>query len=101
MYSKFGTVIAVAMAIFPFSVVLAKLAQTEETFTVVVVAAIFIIFFATLLIATRITIEPETEAEAAQAARPPAAPIAWSWDGVNRQPGAEDEASASTSEVRH
>ncbi len=85
MYNKFGTVIAIALAIFPFATVLAKLAESESSVTVIVVAAIFVVFFATLLVATRITIEPEPESSAA-APRQPAPPIAWSWDGVNRQP---------------
>ena len=99
MYSKLGWVIAVALAIFPFSVVLAKLAETESTLTLIVVSAIFIIFFATIFIATRITLDPETETAAAP--RAPAPPIAWSWDGVNRQPGAEDESAATSSETQH
>lgn len=85
MYNKLGTVIAIALAIFPFAAVLAKMAETESSVTVIVVAAIFVVFFATLLIATRITIEAEPAAPAA-APRQPAPPIAWSWDGVNRQP---------------
>ncbi len=99
MYSKLGTVFAVALAIFPFSVVLAKLAETESTITIIVVATIFFIFFATLFIATRITLDPEPGVAAAP--RAPAPPIAWSWDGVNRQPGAEDEAAAASSETQH
>lgn len=94
-YSKLGTIAAVALAIFPFSVVLAKLAQTETT-AAIVVAAIVVIFFGTLLVATRITVEPEQP----QAPRTPAQPIAWSWDGVNRQPGAEDQGERST-EAQH
>jgi hypothetical protein len=46
------------------------------------------VFFLVLLIGSRITIEPETE-RAAAAPREPAPPIEWSWDGINRQPGAE------------
>ncbi len=98
MYSKLGWVIAVALAIFPFSVVLAKLAETEGTLTLIIVATIFVIFFATIFIATRITLDPEPETAAAP--RAPAPPIAWSWDGVNRQPGAEEEGAAST-ETQH
>ena len=44
MYSKFGTVIAIALAIFPFAAVLAKMAETESGVTVIVVAAIFVGF---------------------------------------------------------
>jgi len=88
-YSKLGTVVAVAMAIFPFAAVLAKLAATETTVTVIVVAAIAVIFFTVLFIATRITLEPEPEVT--NAPRQPAQPVTWSWDGVNREPGADDE----------
>lgn len=88
MYSKLGTVVAVAMAIFPFAAVLAKLAETESATTVSVVAVIFVLFFGTLLVATRITLEPDTET--ARAPRAPAPPIAWSWDGVNRQPAGDN-----------
>lgn len=88
MYSKLGTAIAVVMAIFPFAAVLTKLAETEGATTVIVVAAIFAIFFVTLLVATRITLEPETET--VRAPRAPAPPIAWSWDGVNRQPDSDN-----------
>jgi hypothetical protein len=94
-YSKFGTVIAVALAIFPFAAVLTKLAATETLVTVIVVAAIFVIFFTVLLIATRITLEPEPEVT--RAPRPSAPPITWSWDGVNREPGADDDEMTSNS----
>lgn len=95
MYNKLGTVLAVAVAVFPFAAVLAKMAQTESAITVIVVAAIFILFFAALLIATRITLEPEAETSTT-APRMPAPPIAWSWDGVNRQPDGEDHGAATT-----
>jgi len=94
-YNKFGTVIAIMLAIFPFAATLAKLAQTESAVTVMVVTAIFVILFAVLLIATHITLEPEPEV--AKAPRPPAPPITWSWDGVNREPGADDEDTTSSS----
>jgi hypothetical protein len=56
------------------------------------------VFFLTLLIASRITVEPELETAAA-APREPAAPIEWSWDGINRQPDAgEDEAAGAKRE---
>jgi len=88
-YNKLGTVVAIVMAIFPFAATLAKIAQTESSVTVIVVAAIFIVLFAVVLIATRITLEPEPEL--AKAPRQPARPITWSWDGVDREPGADDE----------
>ena len=91
MYSKLGTVVAVVMVIFPFAAVLAKLAATESSVVVIVVAAIFVILFAAVLIAMRITLDAEPEV--AKAPRQPAAPIAWSWDGVNREPDSDDTTS--------
>ena len=88
MYSKLGTVIAVVAAIFPFAAVIASLAKSESAFTSIVVTLIIAVFFLTLVIASRITIEPELET--ATAPRAPAAPIEWSWDGINRQPGASE-----------
>ena len=88
MYSKLGTVVAVVMAIFPFAAVLAKLAETESAVTVIVVTAICVILFAVLLIATRVTLEPEPEVT--KAPRQPAPPITWNWDGVNREPDSDE-----------
>ena len=100
MYSKLGTVIAVVMAIFPFAVVLASLAKSESAFTSIVVAVIIAVFFLTMVIASRITIEPELETAAAL--RAPAAPIEWSWDGINRQPGvAESEGDGAETKTQH
>jgi len=91
-YSKLGTAIAIVAAIFPFAVVIASLAQTESALTAIVVTVIVAVFFATLAIATRITVEPE--AETAAVPRAPNAPIEWSWDGINRQPGEGEDAGA-------
>ncbi len=88
MYSKLGTVIAIIAAIFPFAAVAASLARSESAFTAIVVVVIIAVFFATLVIASRITVEPELETTAAP--RAPAAPIEWSWDGINRQPDAAE-----------
>ena len=99
MYSKLGTVIAVIAVIFPFAAVIASLAQSESAFTAIVVTAIVAVFFVTLVIAARITVEPELE-PAASAPRAPAAPIEWSWDGINRQPG-EGEGDDAKTEPRH
>ena len=97
MYSKLGTAIAIIAAIFPFVAVIASLAKSEGALTTIVVAVICAVFFVTLLIASRITVEPEPET--AGAPRQPAAPIEWSWDGINRQPGAgEDEAAGAKTE---
>ena len=88
MYSKLGTVIAIIAAIFPFAVVIASLAQSESALTAIVVTVIVAVFFATLAIASRITVEPEVQAAAVP--RAPAAPIEWNWDGINRQPDAAE-----------
>jgi hypothetical protein len=95
-YSKLGTVIAIIAAIFPFAVVIASLAQSESALTVIVVAVIVAVFFVTLVIASRITVEPELETAAVP--RAPNAPIAWSWDGINRQPGASEGEEAETND---
>jgi hypothetical protein len=98
-YSKLGTVVAVVAAIFPFAAVIASLAKSESAFTSIVVTLIVAVFFVTLVIASRITIEPEPETAAAP--RAPAAPIEWSWDGINRQPGAgEDEGDAAENKAQ-
>ena len=97
MYSKLGTTIAIIAAIFPFAAVIINLARSESVFTTIVVALIAAVFFVTLLIASRITVEPDLEAAAVP--REPAPPIEWSWDGINRQPGAgEDEAAGAKTE---
>ncbi len=98
MYSKLGTVIAIIAAIFPFAAVIASLAQSESAFTAIVVTVIVAVFFVTLVIASRITIEPELETAAAP--RTPAAPIEWSWDGINREPEAAEDDEAE-SKVQH
>jgi hypothetical protein len=89
-YSKLGWAIAVVMAIFPFITLLVKLAQTESIATTLIVAAICAIFFAVVLIASRVTVAPEPEGSAGTL-REPQPPVAWSWDGVNRQPDAGEE----------
>jgi hypothetical protein len=99
-YSKLGTVIAVVAAIFPFAAVIASLAKSESAFTSIVVTLIVAVFFVTLVIASWITIEPEPETAAAP--RAPAAPIEWSWDGINRQPDAvEGESDGPESKAQH
>jgi hypothetical protein len=81
-------ILAAVAAIFPFAAVGAKIAQTESIITVIVYAAIIVILFGSLLIAPRLKIEPAPEA--ARGPRPPAPPVQWNWDGLNRQPG-DDE----------
>ena len=99
MYSKLGTVIAVVAVIFPFAAVIASLARSESAFTTIVVTAIVAVFFLTLVIGSRITVEPELETAAAQ--RAPAAPIEWSWDGINRQPDAAEGDEAAGTKTQH
>ena len=94
MYSKLGTVIVIAALIFPFAAVITSVARSESVLTTVVAAAIALIFFAVLLIASRITIEPEPEA--AGTPREPTPPIAWSWDGTNRQQSEDDDTTETT-----
>ncbi|HEU5099600.1 MAG TPA: hypothetical protein VFU22_11305 [Roseiflexaceae bacterium] len=98
MYSKLGTVIAIIAAIFPFAVVIASLAQTESAITAIVVAAISAVFFLTILIASRITVEPDLETAAVP--HEPAKPIEWNWDGINRQPS-EGEGEGAESKAQH
>ncbi len=99
MYSKLGTVIAIVAAIFPFAAVIASLAKSESALTSIIVTVIIAVFFLTLVIATRITVEPELETAAVP--RVPAAPIEWSWDGINRQPGAGDEGDRAETKTQH
>ncbi|MEO7910529.1 MAG: hypothetical protein ABIV47_12845 [Roseiflexaceae bacterium] len=100
MYSKLGTVIAIIAAIFPFAAVIASLARSESAFTAIVVTAIVAVFFVTLVIASRITVEPELET-VASTPRTPAAPIEWNWDGINRQPGAGEGDESTESKAQH
>jgi hypothetical protein len=97
-YSKLGTVIVIIAAIFPFAAVAANLAKSESAFTAIVVIVIMAVFFATLVLGSRITIEPEPETAAVP--RAPAAPIEWSWDGINRQPDAA-EGDGAESKAQH
>lgn len=90
MYSKPGTTIALLMGAFPFLALGFKLFEASA-FSGIIYALILLALVAGIAIASRIDIvlpEPET-ADAARAARPPAPPIRWSWDGVDRQPGDE------------
>ena len=94
MYSKLGTVIAIIAAIFPFAAVIASLALSESAITTIVVTVMVVVFFLTLLLGSRITVEPELETAAAP--RAPAAPIEWNWDGINRQPESAEGDGAET-----
>jgi hypothetical protein len=97
-YSKLGTAIVIVALIFPFAAVIASVARSESALTTIVVAAIAAVFFLTLLIGSRITVEPELETAATP--REPTKPIEWSWDGINRQPG-EGEDQGAESKAQH
>jgi hypothetical protein len=83
-YSKLGWIVAVAMAVFPFVALVVKFTQTEAIVSVLVVAAICAILFVVVLIASKITVAPEPASSAPP--REPQPPLAWNWDGVDRQP---------------
>jgi hypothetical protein len=87
--NKLWGVLALVAALFPFAVVGAKLTESESWITAVVFWAIVAVLFGVGLLASRITIERTLETEAVP--RPPAPPIEWSWDGVNRSPGEDTE----------
>jgi hypothetical protein len=89
MYSRLGTIVAVLMGTFPFFALGYKIFEVSTT-AIVVYAAILVILVAGLAIAPRLNlIETAADASDERAPRPQAAPIEWSWDGVNRGP--EDE----------
>jgi hypothetical protein len=85
MYSKLGTVVAILMGAFPF-VALGYTVAGDSMTGIVVYAAMVLILLAGVLIGPRLKLA-EADMEAGErAAREPAPPIEWSWDGVNRQP---------------
>ena len=87
--NKLWGVLAVVAAIFPFAVVGVKLMESESWITAIVFWAMIVVLFGAALLASRITIERTPEPEAAP--RPPAPPIEWSWDGVNRSPDEDNK----------
>lgn len=89
--NRLWTVIAVLAGAFPFVALGFKLFETS-TFTGLVYSLIVLILVGSAAIAVRANITlPTSEAVASptRAPRPPAPPIEWSWDGVNRQPEGE------------
>ena len=89
MYSRLGTIVAILMGIFPFFALGYKIFEVSTT-AIVVYAAILIILAAGLAIAPRLNlVEAGVDAPGERAPRAPAAPIEWSWDGVNREPEEE------------
>jgi hypothetical protein len=89
MYSKLGTIVAILMGAFPFIALGFTLAEVSAT-AVIVYGAIVLILLAGVLIGPRLNLA-EADAAAERAPRQPAPPVEWSWDGVNRQPGEENE----------
>jgi hypothetical protein len=98
MYNRFGTFIAVLMAAFPFLALGYKIFQLEPGATAATYAAIVLTLLAGIFMARRLGFDATPVADESHdtaAVRTPAAPIAWSWDGVNRQPAADEP------EVKH
>jgi hypothetical protein len=89
MYSKLGTVVAVLMGAFPFAALGYKMAE-DSTIAIVIYGVIVLILLGGVLIGPRLNLA-EADAAGERAPRQPAPPIEWSWDGVNRQPGEENE----------
>ena len=92
MYSKLGTVVAILMGAFPF-VALGFMMAEDSLTGIITYAVIVLILLAGVLIGPRLNLAAaEAEADTGSTApRQPAPPIEWSWDGVNRQPGEENE----------
>jgi hypothetical protein len=90
MYSKLGTVVAILMGAFPFAALGYMMAE-DSTIGIITYGVIVLILLAGVLIGPRLNLA-EADADAGSAApRQAAPPIEWSWDGVNRQPGEENE----------
>ncbi len=102
MYSRPGTIIALLMGAFPFLALGYKLFE-DSTFGGVIYAVIILILIVGIAIAVRAQIvlpEPAAAGSELRAARQPAPPITWSWDGVDRQPeGTEAEADDSSAQA--
>ena len=91
MYSKLGTAVAVLIGAFPFFALGYKIFEVSAT-VIIVYVVILVILVAGLMIAPRLNLATVESADGADTrTREPAPPIAWSWDGVNRQPGDENE----------
>lgn len=90
------TVLVVLAAVFPFFALGSKIAAVESSTAVAVFAGIVLVLLAGLFFGSRIHLADADASDAAPAAAGgSAAPIAWSWDGVDRQPEGED------AEARH
>ena len=89
--NRLWTIVAILACMFPFVALGYKIFENSAT-SGVIYTIMALIFFGSLLIASRasITLSPsEAVASPERAPRPPAPPITWSWDGVDRQPEGE------------
>jgi len=104
MYSRPGTIVALLMGAFPFLALGYKLFE-DSAFGGVIYAVIILILLLGIAFAVRAQIvlpEPAAAGSDTRAARQPAAPITWSWDGVDRQPeGTEAESGDPQAQETH
>jgi hypothetical protein len=103
MYSRPGTIIALLMGAFPFLALGYKIFE-DSTFGGVIYAVILLILVLGITIAVRAQIvlpEPAAAGSDVRAARQPAPPITWSWDGVDRQPESADADSGDSPAQAH
>jgi hypothetical protein len=85
------TFLALLAAAFPFAALGYKLFQVESTTTAIVFVLVVAGFIAVALVGPRAGLPAEaTDDGTGHAPRPPAPPVTWSWDGVDRQPGEEE-----------
>jgi hypothetical protein len=90
MYSKLGTAVAILMGAFPFLALGYTIAGVSAT-AIIVYAVVLVILLGGLLLAPRLNLVEASADTAERTPRAPAPPLEWNWDGVNRQPGEEDE----------
>ena len=90
MYSKLGTAVAILMGAFPFLALGYTIAGVSAT-AIIVYAVVLVILLGGLLLAPRLNLAEASTDTAGRTPRAPAPPLEWNWDGVNRQPGEEDE----------
>jgi hypothetical protein len=90
MYSKLGTTVAILMGAFPF-IALGYTIAGVSVIAIVVYAVVLVILLGGLLLAPRLNLAEASADTAGRSPRAPAPPIEWNWEGVNRQPGDEDD----------
>jgi hypothetical protein len=90
MYSKLGTTVAILMGAFPF-IALGYTIAGVSAIAIVVYAVVLVILLGGLLLAPRLNLAEASADTAGRSPRAPAPPIEWNWEGVNRQPGDEDD----------